>query len=101
MILEVQFIGYGGMKGKETMYLNGGCGSEFQNDIAEAQITSNGTWSLSVNLPLPCILEWKWRADDDWENIDDNKNRYTNLSRSTVIHSIFNSKYEKNTDIKG
>ena len=94
-LVDVTFIGYGAPEHKTTMYLNGGCRSDnkeldFEEKISQAEIQPNRTWSMTVSLPLPCRLSWKWRADDKWPEWSGENNRITNLSMSsTVVYSNF------------
>ena len=90
---DVTFVGHGAPKGSTTMYLMGGCvlrdETHVEHEIGQAAIQPNRTWSVTVSLPLPCRLRWKWKADDIWE-WDDRPGRHTNLSESSrEIYSNF------------
>ena len=103
MLLDITFIGYGAPADKTTMYLNAACGSSravhFINKMAKTQIQSDGTWSLRAKLLLPCQLQWKWRADTEWE-WREIVNRNKSLSKYTsVIRSKFRAGKESESKI--
>ena len=82
------------------MYLNAACGSSsgdvhFIHKMSQTKIQSDGTWSLRVTLLLPCILRWKWSADDMRER-QDIGNRVELLSASMyAILSTFDTYYQE------
>ena len=81
------------------MYLNAACGSSgdvhYIHNMSHTQIQSDGTWSLTATLLLPCTLNWKWRAEDMWER-QDRGNRVELLSASTsAILSTFDTDYQE------
>ena len=101
--LEVIFVGDGAPAGKTTMYLNAACGSSrdvhFVHKLSQTQIQPDGTWSLRAKLLLPCQLQWKWRADTEWE-WQEIVNRNKSLSKYTsVIRSKFRAGKESESKI--
>ena len=103
LLSDVKFVGHGAPAGKTTMYLMGGCvlrdETHVEHEIGQVAIQPNRTWAVTVSLPLPCRLRWKWKADDELEWEIGKDGRYTNLSMSagtTVLYSDFG----QNTEVK-
>ena len=94
---DVTFVGHGTPAGTTTMYMMGECvlqDERDQREIGQAVIQPNRTWSVTVSLPLPCRLRWKWKANHQWE-LRGGEDRYTNLSMSaTVLYSKFGQNQE-------
>ena len=102
MLSDITFIGHGAPEHRTTMYLNGGCASDnkepvFIHEISQAEIQPNRTWSVTLSLPLPCMMRWLWKADNMWEWFG-GEDRYTNLSESSrEIYSNFGQNQDVTT----